>query len=196
MFYFYEGELCVTPVGKTVPEYQTMKKRLLKGRKTDKLFVDTCYFLFFVYHKVDALGNKNVYYTYPLHERKAVVIEKYELFKKQNVEEIEDIKEVEAFTKFYIKANYTENERTQETMRAKIDHWRRKYEQIENTPDEDKSFSESMTIAQKLYNEYEKRVLLEEKGEEEGSDGCPLYLFEIPESQKPMHVRLKYGDLS
>jgi len=53
-----------------------------------------------------------------------------------------------------------------------------------------------MMLAQKLYKEYESKIVLEETGDEDGIDGAPLYLFEIPESQKPMHIRLQYGDLS
>lgn len=193
----HEGELCVTPVGETVPEYLEMKKRLERGRKTNKIFVDMCYFLFFVYHKEDALGNRNLYYSYPIQERKKVIVEKYNLFPgKTKLSDLEQLPEVKAFKEFYIKCNYTEAERTKEAMRAKIDHWRKMYEKMDNSPDEDKEYSDSLQTAQKLFNEYEKKVLLEEKGEKEGMDGCPLYLFEIPESQKPMHIRLKYGDLA
>tara|TARA_Y100000592_G_scaffold28829_2_gene45911 strand:+ start:4234 stop:4836 length:603 start_codon:yes stop_codon:yes gene_type:complete len=197
MFYLYKGELCVTPVGETIDEYQNAKKAVEKY-KDKNLFHDLCLYIFFIHHKEDALGNKNVFYTYPISERKKIVKEKYNLFASitdKKLNEVENLKEVKKFIEFYIRCNYTENERTKETMRQKIDYWRNKYKVINNTPEDDKEYANAMQLAQKLFNEYETKVLLEEKGEEEGMDGFPLYLFEIPESQKPMHIRLKYGDL-
>ena len=52
-----------------------------------------------------------------------------------------------------------------------------------------------MALAEKHYKEYETKVLLETSTDEEGVEGCPLFLFEIPENQKPMHIQLQYGDL-
>lgn len=198
MFYLYQGDVCVTPVGETVAEYKALKKRLLSRRNSDKLFVDTCKFLFFVYHKVDSLGNKNVYIEYPLEDRKRTILEKYNLYsvEKYGVEKLESITEYQDFLEFYLGSMYTETERSRDVIRAKIQHWRNEYQKVENSPEEDKAFADSLQLAQKLYQDYDAKVVLEETGEEGVLDGVPLYLFEIPESQKPVHIRLRYGDLA
>lgn len=204
MFYLYQGKVCVTPATETLPEYKKMKSYCLDGASNNHFFVDMCKFIFFVYHKVDALGNKNLFNAYPMKERKEIVVEKYDLFIKaispDNGEpfdykkDIDRIEPLSKFINFYITHCYSESERTLEIFRQKLDHWRNMYSQLGNTPDEDKEFHTALSLAEKNLREYETKVMLETSNNEEGSDGCALYLFEIPENQKPMHVQLAYGD--
>jgi hypothetical protein len=210
MFYLHQGKVCVTPVGRTIPEYIKLEDFCTKKYKNNKFFVDICYYIFFVYHKVDALGNKNAFNSYPINDRREIIVDKYGLFegiklssKKKSIE-ISDLytmkdrkgnRVINDFIQLYIEMCYTESERTLETFRAKIGHWREKYSNMKNTADEDKEYEAALTLAQKKYKEYETKVILESSNSEEGGEGFPLYLFEIPESQKPMHHRLQYGDL-
>lgn len=204
MFYLYKGNVCVTPVGRTIPEYKELKTWCRKSNEGKRLFVDICTYIFFVYHKVDSLGNKNAFNPYPIDERREVVCEKYDLFNKTKkpgtnsrfyYKNVYTEKACINFLNFYKKACYTEIERTRDAFREKIAYWRDKYAYKENTADEDKEYATALTLAEKHFEEYETKALLETSTDEEGVEGCPLFLFEIPENQKPMHIQLQYGDL-
>jgi len=137
MLYLYQGDVCVTPVGKTTKEFQSLEKRLTIRRKSNRLFVDTLKFIFFVYHKVDSLGNKNVYIKYPIKERKELVVEKYALFKgRESLSEVLEINEVAEFLDFYLSCIYTDNERIRDSVRKKVHYWRKMYNQEGNSPED------------------------------------------------------------
>jgi len=200
MFYLYKGDVCVTPVGETVKEYISLRDYC----KDDNLFVDICKYIFFVYHKTDTLGNKNIFNAYPIRERREIVVDKYDLFKnvkkpgkktKFTVSLVYTEKACVEFLNFYKKVCYTESERSLDKFREKIDHWREKYSKVSNSAEEDLEYAKALTLAEKHYKEYETKVLLETSTEQEAVEGCPLYLFEIPENQKPMHIQLQYGEL-
>ncbi len=204
MFYLYKGSVCVTPVGRTIPQYKELKLWCRKSDAGKKLFSDICMYIFFVYHKVDSLGNKNAFNPYPINERREVVCEKYELFKKTKkpgtnsrfyYKNVYTETPCMKFLEFYKSACYTEAERTLDAFREKISYWRDKYAIVSNSADDDKEFAMALALAEKHYKEYETKVLLETSTDEEGVEGCPLFLFEIPENQKPMHIQLQYGDL-
>ena len=204
MFYLYKSKVCVTPVGETIKEYQDLKQYCGNKENGQRLFVDICRYIFFVYHKIDSLGNKNAYNPYPINERREVVVEKYDLFDKLKLPStnrkfskkyIYTEKVIAQFLEFYKKICYTESERTLDAFREKIAYWRDKYAVVTNTADDDKEFAMALALAEKHYKEYETKVLLETSTEQEGIEGCPLYLFEIPENHKPIHIQLQYGEL-
>lgn len=211
MFYLYKGKVHVTPVGETVREYKDLHHFCKSRYRNERLFIEICYYVFFVYHKIDSLGNKNAFNAYPINERREVIVDKYELFidinhptekgKKLVCNDLYLITDkkgnfiIKDFIEFYKSICYSESELTLETFREKIQHWREKYKQINNTAEQDKEFAAALALAEKHYKEYEIKVMLEASNEAEGSEGCALYLFEIPESQKPMHHRLTHGDL-
>lgn len=201
MFYLYKGEVCITPVGKTVKEYTDLVSYC---DKQENLLIDICKYIYFVYHKTDTLGNKNIFNAYPIKERRDIVVGKYDLFKNAKIpgkkskftfENIYTEKVCIDFLSFYKQVCYTESERSLDTFREKIVHWREQYSKVTNSAEEDLEYAKALTLAEKHYKEYETKVLLESSTEQETVEGCPLYLFEIPENQKPMHIQLQYGEI-
>ncbi len=181
MFYVYQGEVWVTPVGQTVPEYQAVRADFVK----EKQLAHVITYIYFTCTKKD-----NPYWGLPPKERRSQVVGNYKLFDWDiTYEKVEQYESVQKLIAFYKRCNLTENELNEEAFRAKTEYWRTKLMNMSNKPDEEEQFAKALAVATKLAQEFKLKAELDEGiGDVEG---CPLYLFEIPEDKKPHHQRMK-----
>jgi len=181
MFYIYMGEVWVTPAGQEVPEYKEVRAAF--GAK-EKQLAHVITYIYYTCTKKD-----NPYWGLPPKERKTQVVGNYKLFDWTSFDKIENEESVRNLIAFYKRINLTENELNEEAFRAKTEYWRTKLMNMDNSPDEEESFSKALAVATKLAQEFKLKAELDEgMGDVEG---CPLYLFEIPEDKKPHHQRMK-----
>jgi hypothetical protein len=180
MFYLYQGDVYVTPVGQTVPEF----KKVQDDYKEKKLFEVIAY-VYFVFTKKD-----NPYFALPPKERRLQVVGNYELFKGWTKwEDVETKESVKNLIDFYKRIQLSDNDINAELFRTKAEHWRAMIANMSNTAEEELEFAKALDNSTRLAEEFKLKAEIE-TGEVE-AEGVALYLFEIPEDKKPHHLRMK-----
>ena len=177
MMYVYQGDVWLTPAGQTVKEYLKLCEHYDEREVHQRMI-----YIYYLYTKED-----NPYFRIPPHERRNEVCRQYDLFG-GNWVKVENCPYFKNVAKFYEGCIWSDNDRNREAARAKAEHWRGQLMNIENTPEEDEKIAKALQIATKLADDYAAKALME--GDDMNDTIIPLYLFEVPEDQKPHHLKL------
>ena len=183
MLYLYQGIVHVTPGLQVESVWRNLVSTFTEDWKIARIGT----YVYFAYTKKD-----NHYWRIPPDERKERIFSYYSIG--EDWEDIKDYKaleglvEVQRFIEFYMEHTLTDNDRNEDAFRRKAEQLRKTLLENDNY-EEDEKISKALKAASQLAEEYSMKAQLE-AGKEQG-EGCPLYLFEIPEGKKDPHLKLK-----
>lgn len=183
MFYLYQGYVHITPAGQQEKTWKDVCQRFKRDWQQARIAT----YIFFVYTKKD-----NHYWRVPPLERKERVWEAYNFGEKwPNIEkysDLEAVEEVAALISFYSSISLSDNDLNEMAFRLKAEKLRKKLLDNDDV-DEDEKIAKALATATKLAQEYNLKAELEAGND--NSEGCPHYLFEVPENKKDPHLKLK-----
>ena len=174
----------MTEAGRAVPEY-----KLLEEKYDEQELAEALTYCYYVYTKIDVVANKrNMYWQFPIYERKTRVCEQYDLFGR-NFLKVEEDDAFQKFLSFYKDLMLTDNDRNYEAFRAKAEHWRSQLANLDNSPKDELDIAKALQTSSELAEDYKVKSELEVQDQQQKMAG--LYLFEVPEDSKPHDLRLK-----
>ena len=188
MYIVTGDELHVSDKATLLPTYQAVRSVL-----TEQQLIDLNVYVFFVYTTRGKAALDNPFKLLEFNDRVITVCNELKVFTTEKSKKLLEKEAVKAFINLYASTQISPTDKELVDIRATHASWVQQLMECKD-PKNVTNIVQALRAVKDLMDDCEKRVSLE------GTDllnieGCPMYLFEMPEINKPPHlkIRLNYG---
>jgi hypothetical protein len=183
MYYVQNGELHVSDSAMLLPYYKKVKSIC-----TDKQLKMLHKYIFFTYTQRGSAAKDNMFRFMPIKERELAVFEELKIFLDDKDKSLLDNEHVKKLIQVYRQTQESDADKEVFRLQNLYRKWSDKQDGCD-VPDEMADIIKTLTSLKLQLEEAQKTANLDD-GLLIETDSCPKFLFEMPESLKPAHLKI------